>query len=90
LLGQRNDHLAAARLKLAAAISYHGGGINTYLDERPRSPIMFHYGELGSHIPLSVVEIIKETKPEGHFSCIRPDTGSTAPIEPASMAAALN
>ena len=65
--GGAMTYLAASRLKLAAAISYYGGGINTYLDERPRSPIMFHYGELDTHIPLSVVEIIKEAIPEGHF-----------------------
>lgn len=65
--GGAMTYLAAARLKLAAAISYYGGGINAYLDERPRCPIMFHYGELDPHIPLSSVELVKEAVPEGHF-----------------------
>jgi carboxymethylenebutenolidase len=65
--GGAMTYLAAARLKLAAAVAYYGGGIHTYLDERPRCPIMFHYGELDAHIPLSTVELIKEAVPEGHF-----------------------
>jgi carboxymethylenebutenolidase len=60
-------YLAAARLKIAAAVSYYGGGINNYLAEKPRCPIMFHFGEQDTHIPLFAVEQIKTAVPEGHF-----------------------
>lgn len=65
--GGTMTYLAAARLKIAAAVSYYGGGINNYLAEKPRCPIMFHFGEQDAHIPLSAVEQIKEAVPEGHF-----------------------
>jgi carboxymethylenebutenolidase len=65
--GGAMTYLAAARLKLAAAIAYYGGGIQAYLDEKPRCPVMFHYGELDTHIPLATVELVKEAVPEGHF-----------------------
>lgn len=58
-------YLAAARLKVAAAVVYYGGGIDQYLAEKPRCPILFHFGEKDMHIPLSTVEKVKEELPEG-------------------------
>jgi carboxymethylenebutenolidase len=46
-------YLAAAQLKVAAAVAYYGGGIDKYTAEKPRCPIMFHFGEKDAHIPLS-------------------------------------
>ena len=38
--------LAAARVPgLAAAVSYYGGGVPNFMDEQPRCPVMFHFGE---------------------------------------------
>ncbi|HWJ34958.1 MAG TPA: dienelactone hydrolase family protein [Steroidobacteraceae bacterium] len=59
--------LAAARLKIDAAIAYYGGGIHQHLAEKPRVPMMFHFGEKDSHIPLSAVEAIKAANPQGIF-----------------------
>lgn len=56
-------YLAAARLKVAAAVAYYGGGINNHLAEPPRCPIMFHFGEQDTHIPLSAVEQIEAELP---------------------------
>ncbi|MDP9088447.1 MAG: dienelactone hydrolase family protein [Pseudomonadota bacterium] len=58
-------YLAAARLKVAAAVAYYGGGVDQYLAEKPRCPILFHFGEKDMHIPLSTVEKVKEAVPEG-------------------------
>jgi carboxymethylenebutenolidase len=60
-------YLAAARLSVAAAVCYYGGGIDQYLAEKPRCPIMFHFGEKDAHIPLSAVEKIKAGVPQGIF-----------------------
>jgi carboxymethylenebutenolidase len=57
-------YLAAARLKIAAAVAYYGGGINNHLTEKPRCPVMFHFGEQDAHIPLSAVEQIKAAIPD--------------------------
>jgi carboxymethylenebutenolidase len=56
-------YLAAARLKIAAAVAYYGGGINGHLAEKPRCPIMFHFGEHDTHIPIAAVEQIRAQLP---------------------------
>jgi carboxymethylenebutenolidase len=60
-------YLAAARLKIAAAVAYYGGGIHNHTAEQPRAPVMFHFGENDAHIPLSAVEQIKAAYPQGSY-----------------------
>ncbi len=60
-------YLASARLKIDAAVAYYGGGINRYTAEKPRCPIMFHFGEKDAHIPLSAIEQIKAACNQGIF-----------------------
>jgi carboxymethylenebutenolidase len=68
-------YLAAARLKIAAAVAYYGGGIDKHTAEQPRCPIMFHFGEKDAHIPLSAVEKIKADVPDGTFHMYAADHG---------------
>ena len=52
--------LGATRLPgLTAAIGYYGGLISKHLDEKPRCPVMLHFGEKDGGIPLSDVDKIK-------------------------------
>ncbi|MFO1117022.1 MAG: 2-amino-4-hydroxy-6-hydroxymethyldihydropteridine diphosphokinase [Beijerinckiaceae bacterium] len=56
--------LGACRLSgLAASVGYYGGGIATIASERPRIPLMLHFGEHDKHIPLSDVEKIRSAQP---------------------------
>lgn len=86
-------YLAAAQLKLAAAVAYYGGGIDNYTAEKPRCPILFHFGEKDAHIPLSAVEKIKAAVPDGIFYLYPADHGfncaDRASFEPASARLAL-
>jgi carboxymethylenebutenolidase len=86
-------YLAAARLKVAAAVAYYGGGIDKYTAERPCCPIMFHFGEKDAHIPLSAVEKIKAEVPDAIFHLYPADHGfncaDRASFEPASAKLAL-
>jgi carboxymethylenebutenolidase len=86
-------YLAAARLKVAAAVAYYGGGIDKYTAEKPGCPIMFHFGEKDAHIPLSAVEKIKAAVPGGIFFLYPADHGfnctDRASFEPASAKLAL-
>ncbi len=44
--GGRLTWLAACRLPgFAAAVSYYGGGLADYADEKPKCPVMFQFGE---------------------------------------------
>jgi carboxymethylenebutenolidase len=60
-------YLAAARLKIAAAVAYYGGGIHNHTDEKPQVPVMFHFGEKDAHIPLTAIEQIKAAYPQGVY-----------------------
>jgi carboxymethylenebutenolidase len=71
--------LAAARLTgLACAVGYYGGMIAAHAQEKPKIPVMLHFGEHDHGIPMSDVEKVKAARPEvkiftynaGHgFSC---------------------
>ena len=45
-------------------MSYYGGFIPNYLNETLRVPVIFHFGEKDSHIPMSTVEKIKLAHPQ--------------------------
>jgi carboxymethylenebutenolidase len=60
-------YLAAARLPVEAAIAYYGGGIDRHLGEAPKVPILFHYGEKDTHIPLETVGKVKAAVPQGTY-----------------------
>lgn len=60
-------YLSACRLPIAAAVAYYGGGIHQHLAARPVAPIMFHFGERDSHIPLSAVAEIQAAVPQGIY-----------------------
>ncbi len=52
--------LAAARVPgLSAAIGYYGSMIAGHLDEKPRCPVMLHFGEEDQSIPTADAEKIK-------------------------------
>lgn len=59
-------YVAAARLpeKISAASGYYGGQILPHLDEKPRAPLMLHFGAEDGGIPLENVQTIAERWPE--------------------------
>lgn len=59
--GGQLSYLAAAQGLVDSAVAYYGGGIQNKLDlvDKIEVPMLFHYGELDSHIPLNAVEQIK-------------------------------
>jgi carboxymethylenebutenolidase len=57
--------LAAARLSgLACAVGYYGGMIAKHADEKPKVPVMLHFGEKDHGIPMSDVHAVKAARPE--------------------------
>jgi carboxymethylenebutenolidase len=56
--------LAAAKVDgLAAAVVYYGGGTPDHKDLAPRCPVLMHYGEHDTHIPLAGVEALRAAQP---------------------------
>jgi carboxymethylenebutenolidase len=63
--GGRLTWLAAARVDgIAAAVPYYGGGIPDLASEQPKSPVILHFGERDTHIPVASVEKFKKAHPD--------------------------
>ncbi len=57
--------LAAARVPgLACAVSYYGGAVPNFADEKPRCPVMFHFGEKDQSIPIDKAKAVAAKHPE--------------------------
>jgi carboxymethylenebutenolidase len=57
--------LSTTRLNgVSAGVGYYGGQIAQFHDEKPKAPIMLHFGEKDQSIPLTDVEKIKAAHPD--------------------------
>ncbi len=72
--------LAATRLKADVVVGYYGGQIVNFVNETPTCPILLHFGENDTAIPLGNVDVIRTAHkdipvhlyPAGHgFNCDR-------------------
>lgn len=63
-LGGSLAWLAATRLTPAAAVGYYGGRIPQFAQEKPRCPVMLHFGKLDKHIPESEIDKIRSAHAE--------------------------
>jgi len=62
--GGRMAWLAAAHVDgIAASVPYYGGGVPQLASEKPKVPVMLHFGEKDAHIPLASVEEFKKVHP---------------------------
>jgi len=61
--GGTQAYLAACELPLACAVIYYGK-LGSYLDRKPRCPVMYHYGTEDQSIPLADVERIRAAWPD--------------------------
>jgi carboxymethylenebutenolidase len=60
--------LAACRLDgLSASVAYYGGQIAKFADEKPKCPVMMHFGETDQAIPMTDVEMIKKKQPHAEI-----------------------
>jgi carboxymethylenebutenolidase len=55
--------LSACRLSFDAASCYYGGQIGRAANEKPKCPVIMHFGAKDEHIPLSTVEDIRKAQP---------------------------
>lgn len=55
-LGGSMAWLAATRLHPDAAVGYYGGQIVTYAGEKPKAPILLHFGKEDTHIPKEQID----------------------------------
>lgn len=55
--------LAACRTDINAAVSYYGRATVGWLDEKPRCPVLYHFGALDPLIPPELVQQITDGRP---------------------------
>ena len=68
--------LSAARVSgLACAVSYYGGGITDAAAEDPKCPVLAHFGERDSVIPLPAVKKFAAAHPEVEIHVYPADHG---------------
>lgn len=85
--------LAACRLDgFAAAVVYYGGGIGDALAERPRCPVLGHFGERDRMIPLAWIDAWRQRHPAHPVHTYAADHGfncdQRAAFDPAAAALA--
>jgi carboxymethylenebutenolidase len=56
--------LSATRLAPGAAVGYYGGHIARFAGEKPRAPVMLHFGKQDTHIPETDVAKVQAAHPE--------------------------
>lgn len=63
-MGGRVAWLSAARVEgLSAAVAYYGGGVPGLASEKPRCPVILHFGEKDAHIPVASVQEFSKAQP---------------------------
>lgn len=68
-------YVTACELPVAAAACYYGGGIAASLDETPKCPVIYHFGEKDRHITLADIGKIRAAHPAGVFHLYPADHG---------------
>lgn len=64
-MGGTAAFLSACRIPgVSVSISYYGGAIGEFETEKPKCPVLMHFGEKDEGVPLEVVEKIKSNYPE--------------------------
>jgi len=71
--GGAMSYVAACQLPLACAVVYYGK-VAGYLDQKPKCPVMYHYGSEDHSIPLADVERVRAAYPDAPLF-IYPDAG---------------
>jgi carboxymethylenebutenolidase len=56
--------LSATRLTPGAVVGYYGGQIVKFAEEKPRVPVMLHFGRKDDHIPETDVAKVHTAHPE--------------------------
>ncbi len=67
-MGGTAAFLAACRLPgISASVSFYGGMIGKFGDEKPKCPMQMHFGEKDEGIPMTVVDDIKAKQPQAEI-----------------------
>jgi len=48
---------------VSAAVGYYGGGVPDAAEEKPKCPVILHFGETDASIPMDAVEKVKKAQP---------------------------
>ncbi len=81
--------MAASRLPgLACAVAYYGGGMQDAIGERPQCPVMAHFGERDTMIPVAGVHQLMAAHPDAQVFVYAADHGFNCDQRPSFDAVA--
>ena len=66
---------AANTAGIAAAVPYYGGGMPNFINEKPKVPLMGHFGDKDQHIPVAGVKQLAEKYPQHQIFIYAADHG---------------
>jgi carboxymethylenebutenolidase len=73
--GGTQAYLAAGSLPVACAVAYYGTGIAANLENPPKVPVLYHFGERDKSIPAESVARIRAAHPAGTYHLYPADHG---------------
>jgi len=79
---------AAAELELRGAIAFYGTRLQTYLDRKPRCPLLFHFGNKDPNTPPDLIEAVRKTFPAAEIHSYDAGHAFANDVRPAYVEAA--
>ncbi len=68
--------LTACRVEgVSCGVSYYGGQIVPFKDEKPACPLMMHFGDMDASIPMEDIETIRAAQPQAEIHVYHADHG---------------
>ena len=79
---------AAAELDLRGAIAFYGTRLQTYLDQKPKCPLLFHFGAKDPNTPPDLIEMLRKTFPAAEMHSYDAGHAFANDVRPAYVEAA--
>ena len=79
---------AAAELKLRGAIAFYGTRLSTYLDQKPKCPLLFHFGATDQNSTPETIEAVRRAFPTAETHIYEAGHAFANDVRPAYVEAA--
>lgn len=79
---------AAAELKLRSAIAFYGTRLPTYLDQKPKCPLLFHFAKTDPNSTPEIIEQVREAFPSAETHIYEAGHAFANDVRPAYVPAA--
>lgn len=81
---------AAAEFDLRGAIAFYGTRLSTYLDQRPKCPLLFHFGATDPNSPQETIDAVERAFPSAETHVYEAGHAFANDVRPAYVEAAAH